>query len=302
MAKQRILITGGNGVLGSKLISEALRRDFEVYSCDIIQEPLNAFLGDFNYVKLDITKESQVERVFTDVKPNIVIHAAAFTQVDKAEESRELCREVNEDGSRFVARYSCKENARLVAVSTDYVFDGKEGPYSESAEVNPLGWYGKTKYFGEVALQEEFSDVLICRTMALYGFERHIKRFNFVGWLIDSLRQGKEVQVVVNQMANHTLADWFCKVLIDLSLLEEVKGVLHTAGEDWLSRYDFACQVADFFSWDRSLIKAVSSKDLGWTAARPLKGGLKMDRLHGLGLKMLDTKGQMEIVKETFSW
>lgn len=279
---------------------EGLKQEYEIFSTGR-GDCRNAYLGNFTYQDMDVTDRESVLKTAQQFEPDVIIHSAAYTNVDGAEKEQELCRKINEDGSRFVAEAAADISSRLIAVSTDYVFDGKAGPYGEQDATHPLGWYGQTKFLGEQAIQKVIPEALICRTMAVFGFAPHITRFNFVGWLISQLEQGKPVNVVSDQMTNHSLADDLARVLVYLAG-RDVKGIIHTAGEDWLSRYDFALRVAEFFDWNTNLITPVSAAELGWTADRPLQGGLRMDQLHELGIGMMTTTEQLEVVQETFSW
>ncbi len=322
---EKILITGGNGVLGTKLI-DAADSQMLVLATDVQNQPIRPLTERVRYARMDITDRNAVESVFTDFQPSAVIHAAAYTNVDGAETERETCFRINVLGTANLIRAAREAGAHFVYVSTDYVFDGTAGPYAESDRVNPLSWYGLTKYAGECIasgvwhpademVMTDYADLkkeldplvippmfpaLICRTMGLYGFSSFLKRFNFVGWLLTNLYADKPVKVVTDQMVNHTVADDLARTLYALMRRDGVSGVYHTAGEDWLSRYEFARRLAVHFGLNEELIEPVSSTQLGWKANRPLQGGLRMDKLHAVGLRMLDTASQLEVVSRTF--
>ncbi len=295
-SRKRVLITGSNGVLGTKLIEAAIA-DHEVIATDLQPEALNSFLGTFTYVPMDITEQAQVARVFEQFRPSLVIHAGAYTDVDGAEKNRDLCYQVNVIGTQHVA---VAVQGKLVYVSTDYVFDGTSGPYREGDAVHPLGWYGETKHQGEQAASNNADDVLICRTSTLYGFAPNITKYNFVGWVLRQLEQGRQARVATDQYVNHTIAEDLAATVLALAASGQ-RGVYHTAGEDRLSRFEFARRAAEQFGFDPSLLIPATCAELGWTALRPLEGGFVMDKLHQ-HLTMMGTEQQLAIIRNTFPW
>jgi dTDP-4-dehydrorhamnose reductase len=244
----RVLVTGGNGLLGTKILALALScPSVEVVSTsrDVC---LNGYLGSFPFTQLDITNADAVNRVLAEHGPDVVIHTAAMTNVDGCETNRDEAWAINVDGTENVARACQANGARLVHLSSEYVYDGTDGPYRETDRVNPLGWYAKTKWEGEERVRAATDDAVVGRTTVIVGQAPHV-RPNFVLWLVNQVRA-----------------------------LSDVRGIYHTAGDTVIGRYDYALLIADVFDLDTEMLVAISTAELKQPAPRPLKAGLLMDK------------------------
>ncbi|MDZ7315690.1 MAG: dTDP-4-dehydrorhamnose reductase [candidate division KSB1 bacterium] len=289
----KVLVTGCHGLLGQRLV--ALRPDsVELVAVDLADAPL--FISPAIYRACDLTQQMQVRRLFADTKPDWVIHTAAYTNVDRAEEEPELCRAVNVTAVEYLVQECRRFGATFVQLSTDYVFDGTAGPYDESARPNPLGVYAKSKWEAEEIVKSSGVDFIIARTMVLYGRTVN-NRPEFVGWLIDKLRKGERVRIVTDQFGNVTLNDELAAALWRLTQLP-FRGIIHLAGRDVLSRYEFSLKIADSFELDAGLITPVTTAELGQKAPRPLRSGLIVKKaLEELGLEFSDTAGGLKKYK-----
>lgn len=273
---ERVLVTGGNGLLGTKTIELLSARGRQPISASLDPVPTNRVLGDFPYLQLDITDMAAVQDALEKVQPHAVIHAAAFTAVDACETQREACWRVNVDGTAHMAAACHERGVRLVHVSTEYVFDGENGPYREESPPRPVGYYGLSKLASEQAIKEHCSDWAIGRTTVLFGHAPGV-RPSFVAWLVDRLSRGERVRVVDDQIGSPTLADNLAEML--LALLDSgVVGLYNTAGDSIIDRYSFARMAAARFGLDAGLIDRVGTSELGQPAPRPLKAGLVMDK------------------------
>jgi len=272
----RILVTGGNGLLGTKVIEQSLTRD----DVDIIstsrEQCQNGYLGSFPFSQLDITDAQAVSRVLDKHRPDVVIHTAAMTNVDGCETNREEAWAINVDGTENVARTCQAVGARLVHLSTEYVYDGTAGPYRETDPVNPLGWYAKTKWESEERVRATLDDAAIGRTTIIVGQAPHV-RPNFVLWLANQLRSGQQAKIVVDQIGSPTLAENLAEMVLALAL-SDVHGVYHTAGDTVIGRYDYALLIADVFDLNTDLLVPITTAELNQPAPRPLKAGLLMDK------------------------
>jgi len=272
----RILVTGSNGLLGTKLL-ERLVSDPSAEPIGASRgERANAYLGDVPFWQLDVTDAAAVGRVVDEARPDAVIHTAALTDVDGCERQRDLAVAINRDGAANVARACATRGVRLVHLSTEYVFDGAAGPYRETDPTNPLGWYARTKYAGELAVQEAGGDWAIARTTVIYGHAPHV-RANFVLWLLGKLRAGERASIVDDQVGSPTLADNLAEMTHALAASGHV-GVFNTVGADVISRYQFARLAAVAFGLDPDLIDPIPTASLNQFAPRPLRAGLLMDR------------------------
>ncbi|MFN8522949.1 MAG: SDR family oxidoreductase [Chloroflexota bacterium] len=273
----RVLVTGSNGLLGTKLVEQLLARGHEAVGSGR-GDRVNGYLGDFRYERLDVANAAQVRRVMTSVRPDLVLHAGAVTDVDGCErpDARERAWETNAVGSGLVAEACAEQGAHLVYVSTEYVFDGRAGPYDEESETNPLGWYAQTKREGEIRVVAASQGFAIARTTVVYGHTRHARK-DFVAWLLGSLRAGTPVRIVADQIGSPTLADNLAGMVLAIGLVG-ASGVFNTAGAEIVSRHEFALKAARRFGLDESLIGRVTTAELGLAAPRPLHAGLLMHK------------------------
>jgi dTDP-4-dehydrorhamnose reductase len=291
----RVLITGSNGLLGQKLV-KTFSSNHQISGIDLQTEPFIT-TPNFSYQNINITEKGKLEELFASFKPDAVINAGAYTDVDGSENNKEKAWEVNVEGVKNLSRL-CRENkSKLVQLSTDYIFDGKDGPYSEEDTPNPKGYYGVTKLESEKVILDSKIDFLIVRTNVLYGKslgETH----NFVLWLIQKLKNRQEVKIVTDQYNNPTLADNLAEAIKEATE-KGISGILNIAGSEYLTRYDFALKIAEKFNLDQSLIKKVLTSELNLPAPRPLKGGLKIDKAKKLlETELLDVDKGLEYLKK----
>jgi dTDP-4-dehydrorhamnose reductase len=273
----RVLVTGSNGLLGTTVLERLLRADGAAEPLAASRgESTNRYLGAFPFWRLDVTDQAAVERVLDEARPNAVVHTAAMTDVDDAERRRDEAWAINADGTANVARACAARGVHLVYLSTEYVFDGEDGPYAEDAPTNPLGWYARTKRAGELAVAAAGGSWTVARSTVLYGYAPHL-RPNFVLWLLRQLRAGEVVPVVHDQVGSPTLADNLAEMVLALAA-SRARGVYNTVGATILSRYDFARLAAETFELDPDLVAPISTASLAQPAPRPLRAGLKMDR------------------------
>ena len=195
---KKILITGSNGLLGQKIVYNLLER--ENYKIKIIasargENRLKEKNG-YEFVSLDITDKESVNRVFDVYKPNVVVNTAAMTNVDQCESEREACWELNVNAVKYLAKASETIGAHLIQISTDFVFDGENGPYSEGDEPNPLHYYAESKLASERVLQEYDIQWSIARTIIIYGIVDDMSRSNLVLWAKSSIENKQTIRTI----------------------------------------------------------------------------------------------------------
>jgi dTDP-4-dehydrorhamnose reductase len=266
----KLLITGASGLYGSKLAKLALDRGIEVYSSDI--QGLSTY---GNFVKLDIADKAHVDETFRSIKPDVVVHAATLTDVDKCELNKELAWRVNVDGTKNIAQASQQVGAFLVYISTDYVFSGEKGCYVESDSPDPINYYGLTKLEAETVVMQTMSepDFFIGRPSVIYGSTPAAGKVNFALWLIETLRKGERVRIVTDQWNTPTLNTNFAEMTLEV-IERRINGVYHTCGATRVSRFEFAEKIADCFGLDKSLIDKVFASQFSWPARRPSDSSL----------------------------
>jgi len=272
MSPKRILIVGVNGLLGQKVMEFLVRGSaHKVTVCSVEPAPVLP-LQSVPYLQLDITSKKDVKKIVHSVEPDIIVNCAAMTNVDACETERELAWKLNAEGVEHLIEAARKGNARIFHISTDYIFDGKSGPYDELSRPEPLSYYGKTKLASENALLVSGLDYFIARTMVLYGTGINVKP-NFALWLIQNLEKSLPVRIVDDQFGNATLVDDLAHGLLGAIELEK-SGIYNIAGRDILSRYEFALRLAKVFDFEPGLIVPIKTAQLRQPAPRPMKSGL----------------------------
>ena len=272
MSVKRVLVVGANGLLGQKVTEFLIRGSgHKVTMCSIEPAPV-LHLSSATYLQLDITSKKDVKKIVHSLEADVIVNCAAMTNVDACERERESAWKINTEGVEHLIEAARKNNARVIHISTDYVFDGKSGPYDETARPEPLSYYGKSKLASENALLVSGLDYFIARTMVLYGTGVNIKS-NFALWLIENLEKKLPVKVVDDQFGNPTLVDDLAQGILSAIELEKT-GIYHLAGRDIVSRYDFAVRLARVFDFDPGLIVPIKTSQLHQPAARPMKSGL----------------------------
>ena len=263
---KKILITGASGQLG-KTLKTLFRSKY-----DIIPTSKNYYTSQKNYF-LDITNPILIRDIVLATSPDIIINLAALTNVDFCEERPDLAFSVNLAGLQNLVEIF---NGPIIQLSTDYVFDGKTGQYSENSGVNPINVYGRTKLEAENFLKENSKDSLIIRTNVIYDYMSESPA-SFLNWVVKSLQDDKKINVVDDQWNNPTWTKSIA-VAIDKAIKFELNGLIHWGDNDYMSRFDFAIKIAETFQLKKNLIKPIKTSALNQIAARPLRGGLNMDR------------------------
>ncbi|HSQ76529.1 MAG TPA: dTDP-4-dehydrorhamnose reductase [Bacteroidota bacterium] len=297
---ERILVVGSNGLLGQKVAEQLVRgSNYHITLASVEEAPVRD-IPSAPYLTLDITNRKQVREAVGAVNPQVIINCAAMTNVDACETERETAWKINVGGVEHLIDAARKTGVMIVHVSSDYVFDGKTGPYGEDDKPEPLSYYGKTKLASENALRTSGLPYFVARTMVLYGFAEGVKA-NFALWLIKTLREGQTVRVVDDQIGNPTLVDDLAFGLIRGMELGKT-GLYHLAGRDIQSRYEFALTLARVFHLDAKLIHPIKTAQLKQPAARPLKSGLLTLKAEvELGFKPLETEQGLTILKTQLS-
>ena len=265
-----ITIVGAGSTTGAALIPMLLEETDEQLQL-ISSRPLEY---DHDRVKMEVVNvrdKNELKQSIMSAMPSTIINLAAMTNVDRCETERQLAWDLNVTLVENLSRISRVLDAKMVHVSTDYVFDGTKGPYTETSVPNPINYYGKSKLAGENTCVAGNSNTLIIRTNVIYGPPR--ERPDFVRWVLDALDSATPIRVVDDQIGNPTYVDDLAEVIMRLGMSRRT-GIYHVGGADFLSRFDFALKIAEFFKLDPDIIRRVSTAELAQTAKRPLKLGL----------------------------
>ncbi|MGG0590887.1 dTDP-4-dehydrorhamnose reductase [Priestia megaterium] len=248
---QKVLITGANGQLGKELVELFTAKGFEVYG--------------FGRNKMDITNQAQVQEVISTLKPNIILHSAAHTQVDLAESEPEQAFSINAYGTRNVAVAAEAVGAKLVYVSTDYVFDGTtDKPYDEFSPTSPLGVYGRSKLAGEQFVRDFHSKFFIVRTSWVYGKHGN----NFVKTMLKLAKEKKELSVVADQIGSPTYTLDLANSILEI-VASEKYGIYHVSNGGSCSWYEFAKAIFEESGMDIK-VNPCTTAEFPRPAARPV--------------------------------
>jgi len=259
----KILLIGASGFVGKYLLDYYSAED--VYS--------TYFDEQNNQPQLDITSKNDLKAVFDKIRPDLVLLPAAYSDVNGCEANPDKSFMINVTGVKNVTEFL--GSAKLVFFSSDYVFDGKNGPYAETDKPNPLNVYGKHKLEAE-AIVELLPNALIIRTVGIYGYNADSK--NFVMSMIEDLKKGLHKQIPDDQVANPTYVENLVDGIGKL-VASNKTGIYNVAGKDYVNRYEFAMQIAEVFDLDKSLIKPIKTAETDAAAIRPLNAGLKTDKI-----------------------
>ncbi len=273
----KILITGSNGLLGQKLVHHLVNKQVEVLATSKGENRI-AMKKGYRYLPLDITDKEAVMQLFRNEKPDTVINTAAMTNVDACEQEKAGCRLLNVTAVEHLTEACKPEDAHLIHLSTDFVFDGKAGPYTEEDEPAPLSFYGQSKLDSEkIVIKSGLTHWSIVRTIIVYGVADAMSRSNIVLWAKAALESGKEIRIVNDQFRTPTLAEDLAEGCARIAL-QKAKGIYHLSGKDFMSILELVKRVATAYQLPWQQIHPVTSDQLRQTAARPLKTGFILDK------------------------
>jgi dTDP-4-dehydrorhamnose reductase len=296
---KKILVTGSNGLLGQKLTDICLPDSEVSLIATSVGPNRHPVKSGYIYEEFDIRDAARLNELIEKHWPDVIIHTAAMTNVDTCEVEQELCRELNVEAVRILIEACEKNDIHLIHLSTDFIFDGEDGPYSEDATPNPLSYYGRTKLEAEELLKASSCRWAILRTIIVYGIVSDMSRSNIVLWARGALEKGEPINVVNDQWRMPTLAEDLAICCI-LAARKAATGVYNASGKDLMSIIELVERVADHYQLDKSLIKPISSASLNQKARRPKRTGFMLDkarqdlgyepRSFEEGMKLLDSQ------------
>ena len=273
----KVIITGSNGLLGQSLLNLLLAEKDKYQVFGFSRGSNRSGRDDFSYVSIDITEKEELKKAIIKIKPKFIINTAAMTQVDDCENSKESCDLLNVTVVKWLSEISFKIRAHLIHISTDFIFDGIKGNYSETDEANPLSYYGLSKLKSEEVLVNSKINYTILRTILVYGKVYDMSRTNIVLWVKQMLENGKEITIVNDQFRTPTYVEDLalaCKISMD----KKATGIFNVASNTLLSVFEIAQEIAKAFGLDKKLIKPISTSTLNQTAPRPAKTGFNLTK------------------------
>ena len=292
----KVLITGSNGLLGQHLIPIFLQdKRYEVIATGRGANRLPGQTG-YTYEATNLREATSVNQLLQKHQPDIVIHAAAMTQVDDCERNKDACWDSNVNATRYLLQAAEKTKSFFIFLSTDFVFDGLQGPYAEEDPVNPISYYGASKVAAERLVRNSPLEWSIVRTVLVYGVAADPRRSNIITWVKSNLEQGKKLKVVEDQWRTPTLVQDLamgCKLVAD----KRATGVYHISGNETLTPYEMAVQTANYFQLNPQLLDKVDAKTFTQPAKRPAKTGFIIDKaVKDLGFQPHSFAEGLEIV------
>ena len=273
----KILITGSNGLLGQKLLHK-LRQDSSVELIATSKGKNRVSNKDgYTYFDLDITNNDAVAQLIASEKPQVVINTAAMTNVDLCEDEKKACDALNVEAVRYLADSCAMIDAHLIQISTDFIFDGEDGPYTEEDEPNPLSYYGLSKLKSEEVLQAHNVKWTILRTIIVFGVGEKLSNGNIVLWAKGALAKGDPLNIIDDQFRAPTLAEDLADACI-LAAKKKAFGVFNASGKDIMSIYEIVERIAKHYGNTTENLNRISTATLNQTAGRPPRTGFILDK------------------------
>lgn len=268
-AVKKYLVVGASGQVGRRIFRLLESRpDIQVIGTQNSQ-------ARHEFVKLNLAEPDRVTALMRRLRPDVVLIPGGITNVDYCEDHEDEAMAVHAAGPELMAREAEAYGGYVVYFSTDYVFDGAEGPYSEEATPNPVSAYARSKLEGERRVLAASRRACVLRTCGVYSFDPGSK--NFLMHVYGRLKRGERVQAFVDQYLTPTYAGVVAAAAVEVADLR-IPGILHVAGTDWVNRVEFCRRVAAAFGWDGSLVDPVPTASVPLKARRPLRAGLRTDR------------------------
>lgn len=290
-----MIVFGSNGLLGQSLV-QTLHTEYNVIAVSRGVQNLSPVV-DIEYHSVDMVNRSAMKDLLHTHKPDVIINAAAYTDVDGCEEHKEECWNTNVRAVENIVDFVTGFDPILVQVSTDYVFDGMRGQYDETDNVNPRGNYARSKMAAENIVISSNLEYIIARTQILYGYGNKSK-LNFATWVLSRLSAKKPIKVVKDQHGNPTyVAD--LAFAIKRLLQEQEYGLFHVSGSETANRFEFAQKIADVFGLDSNLIEKITTEELNQASPRPQDSSFTIDKLvNRINWEPHDIKSGLKLLKQ----
>lgn len=272
-----ILITGANGFLGHYLCGQLLNGGYEVVATGrgICRLPYTTNRS-FVYAEMDLTDQEAVKNIFRKHRPAIIVHAGAISKPDECELDRSTAYKINTEATAALLSEAYEYKSSFIYMSTDFVFDGEQGMYTEENIARPVNFYGQTKLDAEKIVKQYQYSWSIVRTVLVYG-KPMAGRSNILTIVKEKLERGEEYKVVDDQVRTPTYVEDLAAAIVSI-VKNKASGVFHISGEDVLTPYEMACKAADYLHLNKELIKRVTANTFSQPAKRPLRTGFIIDK------------------------
>jgi len=293
----KILYTGANGLLGQKISAATPQYSNHAFLATARGKNRTKNLGTGSYASMDITDRQGIENVLSEFRPDVIIHGAAMTHVDECEQHKELAYNLNVVGTQNIVDAAKELGAHVVHISTDFIFDGQDGPYNEEGIPNPVSYYGETKLQAEHIVQTVDSWSIL-RTVLVIGIAEDLSRSNIVLWAKGALEKAQPIRVVDDQFRTPTLAEDLAQGAL-LAATQRAQGIFNISGPDFMSIYELVESVAEHFGLSMATVTRVDSSTLNQPAVRPPRTGFNISKaVENLGYRPHSFKEALEIIAQ----
>jgi len=290
----KVLITGGSGLLGSNLV-KLMEDKFEVHTI-VHEHPMKFKTCQVH--NLDITQGNNLLKTIKKISPQCIIHTAALTNVDYCETHRDKTWKINVRGTRNVAAAADKTNSKIIYISTDSVFDGKKGMYTEEDPPNPLNYYALTKLEGEKIVLKTVAPYVIIRTN-IYGWNAQ-KKLSIAEWMLNTLLEKKKITLFSDVFFTPILVNNLSDVITKI-LEKDICGLFHVAGSERCSKFQFGLVLAEVFDLDKNLIEPIPVSDKNLVAERPKDPSLSVEKIkREVKIRLLNVREGLENFKNLY--
>jgi dTDP-4-dehydrorhamnose reductase len=270
--REKILVTGGSGLVGSYLAPYLNSKRYDLY---LTTHQLPVRVG--KNIPIDLSDTQKVLIKVREIRPEIIVNLAAFTDVDGCEIDLNLAELLNRDLVSTLSSYAHESGSYLLHISTDYVFDGRKGNYDEYDEPNPINNYGRTKLQGENAIASNLLKDNWCIARISTPFGIHSKKLSFPSFVIEKLRNNQTIKVLADQFTSPTYTKNVTHMLTEI-IERRIKGFIHISGASRLSRFQQALKICDVFNLNKEFILDAMSNEMNWKAHRPKDSSLNVDK------------------------
>jgi dTDP-4-dehydrorhamnose reductase len=289
--KKKLVITGASGFLGYHLLRSAAA-DWEIYGITLSK---NFAFDGATQISCDIRNYIELGNYLDDIEPDALIHAAAISDSNFCQQNEELAHEVNVGATINLAGICSDYNIPFAFTSTDLVFDGTKGMYTETDSKNPVNVYGEQKSIAEDEVLRIYPEATIFRLPMMFGFAAASSN-NYLQKFLAQIESGTETKLFSDEYRSVCGAESVSRGI--LQLLEKERGVIHLGGKERLSRYEFALKAADVYGLDKTLIKSCLQKDVQMAAPRPADVSLDISKAKELGFTPLNVVEELTLVAQ----
>jgi len=297
MKNKKILFTGITGLLGRYFVRN-IPDNYHIYGTYLKNSYRYQDIKNLDYIKLNVTQNSEIEKQLDNIKPDVILHAASLGNVDYCENNKDEARKVNIKGTSDLLSYAAKYSIPFVFTSTNAVYDGNNGPYYEESNRKPLDYYGYTKMFSENEIKTSGIGYIIIRLMTMYGWNNPEERSNPATWIINQLRNSKKTYVVNDIFNNYLYAGQAADVIWEILKTEKYGETYNLAGNDCISRFEFAKKISAVFGFDDRLLEPVLSDFFPSITPRPKNTCFNTKKVQKfLHINLLNSESGLRLMK-----